>query len=68
MAQQLQPLDTRINIGHGHTETHVVLQFNARVAELYLDPEQARSLVKAVSESLELLAAHQEKKRRGLQS
>lgn len=55
--EQLQPGPMQIH--HGHTDTHVIVQFSRPCRDIVLTTEQAEAFIKALYESIGLLAAHQ---------
>lgn len=65
MAQKTEQLALRHN--HGHTDTHVVVQFSMQVNNLVFTPDQAREFIKGVERSIEMLTAHQAKLAQGKQ-
>lgn len=60
--QMPQP-HVQLKTNHGHTDTHVVIQFSQPINNIMLTPEQADEFAKQVLHSKQLLAEHQEKKR-----
>jgi hypothetical protein len=56
MAQKLQ--SGPMQIGHGHSDTHVLIQFNRMAQEIILNEEQAEDFMAAMKISLEKLRQH----------
>lgn len=59
MAQKLDSGPMQIH--HGHTDTHVLVQFSTLVQNLILTPEQADAFIAAVQESKKKLAEYRAK-------
>lgn len=57
MAQKLE--SGPLQITHGHTDTHVLVQFPRLVPNILLTPEQAEAFIAAVRGSMAKLAEHQ---------
>lgn len=57
MAQKVESVP--IQIHHGHTETHVVVQFSRAVNDLGLTPAEAEAFIGAMQQSLAKLREHQ---------
>jgi hypothetical protein len=47
-----------MQIGHGHSDTHVLIQFNRMAQEIILNEEQAEAFMAAMKISLEKLRQH----------
>lgn len=60
MAQKLETGPMQIR--HGHTDTHIFVQFSRITQDLALTPEQADAFCAAVQESKKRLAEHRAKK------
>jgi hypothetical protein len=60
MAQELT--SGPIQIGHGHTDEHVFVQFTRPTNDLVLSIAQAEAFIKAMQESIQRLKVHMEKK------
>lgn len=57
MGQKVENIPLQIQ--YGHTDTTVVIQFSRPATNLVSTPEQARSMIKQLENSLALLEAHQ---------
>ena len=59
-AEQLQSGPMQMH--HGHTETHVAVSFSRATDHVYMTEAEALSFIKAVQESIAMLAAHKASK------
>ena len=59
--QQVEKLnDGPVNIAHGFTDTHIALQFNRNVNQLFLTPKEAIALIDAIKVSMQRLEEQQQ--------
>ena len=59
------PMTTNVTVNYGHTDTHVLVQYNMPVPNVMLTPQQTDDMIASLQNAKQKLAEHIERKAHG---